>query len=385
MGLIAENWIYLPAFVFVITVLVFIHEYGHYKVARLCGVKVDVFSIGFGKELFGWYDKNGCRWRISAIPFGGYVKFFGDAGVASNAQEEDALNSMSEEDKSVSFHHKKLWQRAAVVFAGPAANYIFAIVALAILYMTLGQAHTPAVANQVVAESAAAEAGIEPGDRILSVNGDKISSFEELRQKVVVGLDEPLLLDIDRGGLPVELTIVPKIVEYKDDSGNVQKIGQLGIRSTEREFKDHSILSATASAVDQTMFVTTATLKGAWQMITGARDSTELSGPLGIIKMSGDAAKRGEDFTGSLLSLFNFMIFVSISLGLINLFPIPMLDGGHLLFYTAEAIRGKPLGEKTMEYGFRIGLTLVLMLMVFATWNDLNKPWIKDFFTGIFS
>lgn len=385
MGLIAENWIYIPAFIFVITVLVFIHEYGHYKVARLCGVKVDVFSIGFGKELFGWYDKNGCRWRVSAIPFGGYVKFFGDAGVASNAQGEEVLNAMSEDDKSVSLHHKKLWQRSAVVFAGPAANYIFAIVALAILYMTLGQAHTPAVANQVVAESAAAEAGIEPGDRILSVNGDEISSFEELRQKVVVGLDEPLLLDIDRGGRPVELTIVPKIVEYKDDSGNVQKIGQLGIRSTEREFKDHNLLSATASAVDQTMFVTTATLKGAWQMITGARDSTELSGPLGIIKMSGDAAKRGDDFTGSLLSLFNFMIFVSISLGLINLFPIPMLDGGHLLFYAVEAIRGKPLGEKTMEYSFRIGLTLVMMLMLFATWNDLNKPWIKDFFTGIFS
>ena len=385
MGLIAENWIYIPAFIFVITVLVFIHEYGHYKVARLCGVKVDVFSIGFGKELFGWYDKNGCRWRISAIPFGGYVKFFGDAGVASNAEGEEVLNAMSEDDKSVSLHHKKLWQRAAVVFAGPAANYIFAILALAILYMTLGQAHTPAVANQVVAESAAAEAGIEPGDRILSVNGDEISSFEELRQKVVVGLDEPLLLDIDRGGRPVELTIVPKIVEFKDDSGNVQKIGQLGIRSNEREFRDHGLLSATASAVDQTMFVTTATLKGAWQMITGARDSTELSGPLGIIKMSGDAAKRGDDFTGSLLSLFNFMIFVSISLGLINLFPIPMLDGGHLLFYAVEAIRGKPLGEKAMEYSFRIGLTLVMMLMLFATWNDLNKPWIKDFFTGIFS
>ncbi len=385
MGMLAENWIYLPAFVVVITVLVFVHEYGHYKIARLCGVKVDVFSIGFGKELFGWYDKNGCRWRISAIPFGGYVKFFGDAGVASNAQEEDALNALSAEDKAVSFHHKKLWQRAAVVFAGPAANYIFAIVALCILYLTLGQAHTPPVANEIVPESAAFEAGLQAGDRITALDGKEISSFEELRQKVVVGLDEPILLDVNRGSVNIQLTITPKVVEFTDGSGNVQKIGQIGIRSTEREFREHGLGSALVSAANQTWFVTTATLKGAWQMITGARDSAELSGPLGIIKMSGDAAKRGDDLFGSFLSLFNFMIFVSISLGLINLFPIPMLDGGHLLFYAVEAVRGKPLGEKSMEYGFRIGLTLVLMLMIFATWNDLNKPWIKDFFTGIFS
>ncbi|WP_148301847.1 RIP metalloprotease RseP [Sneathiella glossodoripedis] len=268
MDLLAENWIYLPAFVVVITVLVFVHEYGHYKIARLCGVKVDVFSIGFGKELFGWYDKNGCRWRISAIPFGGYVKFFGDAGVASNAREEDELNALSAEEKAVSFHHKKLWQRAAVVFAGPAANYLFAIVALCILYLTLGQAHTPAVVNEIVPQSAAEEAGLLPGDRITALDGEEISSFEELRQKVVVGLDEPILLDVNRGGELLELTITPKVVEFKDGSGNVQKIGQIGIRSTQREFREHGLGSALISAADQTWFVTTATLKGAWQMIT---------------------------------------------------------------------------------------------------------------------
>ncbi|MBE7637570.1 RIP metalloprotease RseP [Sneathiella sp. P13V-1] len=383
MEFISENWIYIPAFLIVITVLVFIHEYGHYKVARLCGVKVDVFSIGFGKELYGWYDKNGCRWRISAIPFGGYVKFFGDAGVASNA--DIGLDTLSEEEKRVSFHHKALWQRAAVVFAGPAANYIFAIAALTVLHLSLGQAHTPPIASEVVENSAAFEAGILPGDRVLSVNGDEIESFEQLRQTVVVGLDEPLSLLIDRSGEKVTLEIVPHIVEHKDSDGNVQKIGQLGIRSTEREFKEHSPVSALTSAVDQTWFVTTATLKGAWQMITGARDTKELSGPLGILKMSGDAAKRGSDLTTNALSLFNFMIFVSISLGLINLFPIPMLDGGHLLFYSLEAAMGRPVSEKFMEYGFRIGLTLVLMLMIFATWNDLNKPWVKSFFTGLFS
>ncbi|MFT6559336.1 RIP metalloprotease RseP [Sneathiella sp.] len=386
MDLISEYWIYFPAFVAVITILVFVHEYGHYKIARLCGVKVDVFSIGFGKELFGWYDKNGCRWRISAIPFGGYVKFFGDAGVASNA--ESGLEALSEEEKSVSFHHKKLWQRAAVVAAGPAANYLFAIVALTILFLTLGQAHTPPIATKVIDDSAAMSAGIEPGDRILSVNGEEIDSFEQLRQKVVVGLNEPLNMKIDRGGEIVFLDITPKIVEHVDADGNVQKIGQLGIRSEKREFRQHGLFSAMGSAVDQTWFVTTATLKGAGQMITGARDTKELSGPIGILKMSGDAAKRGSSLSDNLLSLFNFMIFVSISLGLINLFPIPMLDGGHLLFYVIEAIKGKPLGEKYMEFGFRIGLTLVLMLMIFATWNDLNKYLFKDsldFLTGLFS
>ncbi len=383
MGWIAENWVYIPAFLIVITVLVFIHEYGHYKVARLCGVKVDTFSIGFGRELFGWYDKYGCRWRVSAIPFGGYVKFFGDAGVASNAESD--IDALSPEEKKVSFHHKPLWQRAAVVFAGPAANYIFAIVALTAMHFFLGQAHTPPIASEVVENSAAYEAGILPGDRILSVDGDEIDSFEQLRQHVIVGLDEPLKMVIDRSGELVSLNIVPHIVEYKDADGNTQKIGQLGIRSTQREFKDHGPGSALISAVDQTWFVTAATLKGAWQMITGARETKELSGPLGILKMSGDAAKRGQDFTQNALSLFNFMIFVSISLGLINLFPIPMLDGGHLLFYSLEAVLGRPVSEKFMEYGFRIGLTLVLMLMIFATWNDLNKPWVKDFFTGLFS
>ena len=364
MGWIAENWVYIPAFLIVITVLVFIHEYGHYKVARLCGVKVDTFSIGFGRELFGWYDKYGCRWRVSAIPFGGYVKFFGDAGVASNAESD--IDALSPEEQKVSFHHKPLWQRAAVVFAGPAANYIFAIVALTAMHFFLGQAHTPPVASEVVENSAAYEAGILPGDRILSVDGDEIDSFEQLRQHVIVGLDEPLKMVIDRSGELVSLNIVPHIVEYKDADGNTQKIGQLGIRSTQREFKDHGPGSALVSAVDQTWFVTAATLKGAWQMITGARDTQELSGPLGILKMSGDAAKRGQDFTQNALSLFNFMIFVSISLGLINLFPIPMLDGGHLLFYSLEAVLGRPVSEKFMEYGFRIGLTLVLMLMIFA-------------------
>lgn len=383
MDFLVENWIYIPAFLIVITVLVFVHEYGHYKVARLCGVKVDAFAIGFGPEIWGRYDRHGCRWKVCAVPFGGYVKFYGDAGVASDAAED--IDEMSDEEKKVSFHHKSLLQRAAVVVAGPAANFIFAIVAMAILYMALGQAQTPPVAGEVQPDSAAAEAGIEPGDRVLSVNGSAISSFEELRRTVLVGLDEPLKMKVDRGGSIVDLSVTPKIVEEVDADGNVQRIGRLGIVSTGREFVKHGPISALSSAVDQTWFITTATLKGVGQMIVGARDTKELSGPLGILKMSGDAAKRGDDLLDNALSLFNFMIFVSISLGLINLFPVPMLDGGHLAFYAYEAVRGKPPSAKAMEFSFRIGLSLVLMLMVFATWNDINKPWVKDFFTGLFS
>ncbi|MBO0335002.1 RIP metalloprotease RseP [Sneathiella sp. CAU 1612] len=383
MNFLIENWIYIPAFVVVITVLVFVHEYGHYKVARLCGVKVDAFAIGFGPELWGRFDKNGCRWKVCAVPFGGYVKFHGDAGVASDASDE--IDDMSEEEKKVSFHHKSLLQRTAIVFAGPAANFIFAIVAMAILFMALGQAQTPPVAGDVLAESAAAEAGIEPGDRVLSVNGAAISSFEELRRTVLVGLDEPLLMKLDRGGRTVDVSVRPHIVEEIDADGNVQRIGRLGIVSTGREFVKHGPISALTSAVDQTWFITTATLKGVGQMISGTRDTKELSGPLGILKMSGDAAKRGEGLLDNALSLFNFMIFVSISLGLINLFPVPMLDGGHLVFYAYEAVRGKPPSAKAMDFSFRIGLSLVLMLMIFATWNDINKPWVKDFFTGLFS
>ncbi len=383
MDFLINNWIYIPAFVVVITVLVFVHEYGHYKIARICGVRVDAFSIGFGPELWGRYDKNGCRWKVCAVPFGGYVKFHGDAGVASDASPE--IEGMSEEEKKVSFHYKPLYQRAAVVIAGPAANFIFAIVALAILFMSLGQAQTPPVAGEVVANSAAEAAGIEAGDRILSIDGKEISSFEQLRRTVLVGLDEPLQMKIDRNGSIIDLPVTPKIIEQTDRDGNTHKIGQLGIKSQGREFVKHGPISAVTSAIDQTWFITTATLKGVGQMISGARDTKELTGPLGILKMSGDAAKRGEDMTDRALSLFNFMIFVSISLGLINLFPVPMLDGGHLVFYAYEAIRGKPLNAKAMEYSFRIGLSLVLMLMVFATWNDINKPWIKDFFTGLFS
>lgn len=383
MNFVIDNWIYIPAFVVVITVLVFVHEYGHYKIARLCGVKVDAFAIGFGPELWGRFDKHGCRWKICAVPFGGYVKFHGDAGVASDAVAD--IDDMTDEEKKVSFHHKSLLQRAAVVVAGPAANFIFAIVAMAFLFMVLGQAQTPPVAGEIKPGSAAAEAGIETGDRVLSVDGVKIDSFEELRRTVLVGLDEPLKMKIDRAGQVIDLSVVPHIVEEVDQDGNVQKIGQLGIVSTGREFVKHGPVSALGSAVDQTWFITTATLKGVGQMISGTRDVGELSGPLGILKMSGDAAKRGEDLTDKALSLFNFMIFVSISLGLINLFPIPMLDGGHLAFYIYEAIRGKPASAKAMEFSFRIGLSLVLMLMVFATWNDVNKPWVKDFFTGLFS
>lgn len=374
---ITDYWRIIPAFIAVITVVVFVHEYGHYIVGRWCGVRANVFSIGFGKELFGWTDKNNCRWKVCAIPVGGYVKFAGDAGAASNpAQNQD---EMSAAEKAESFHHKSLPRRAAVVFAGPLANYLFAIAALALLFIFLGQAHTPPVASEVVPQSAAAAAGFKPGDRVLAVDGGKINSFEELRQIVMVGLDDPLDMIVSRDGAEVHLSVTPKIIEMKDNEGNIHRIGQLGIRSTKKEFREHNLLSAVGAAVNQTIFITKASLTGIGQMISGARDASELTGPIGIIKMSGDAAKRGETLAENLLNLFDFMILISISLGFINLLPIPVLDGGHLLFYLIEAVRGKPLSEKATDFSFRIGLTLVLMLMVFATWNDLGKMWMGIF------
>ncbi|SLN54045.1 RIP metalloprotease RseP [Oceanibacterium hippocampi] len=377
MDILAGIWNYAAPFLVVLTVLVFVHELGHYLVARWCGVRVEVFSIGFGSELFGWNDKAGTRWKISWIPFGGYVKFFGDADAASTPGAE--TGSMSAEERAESFHHKPLHQRAAVVVAGPAANFLFAIVVLAGMFSIYGQPYTPPVVAGVVPGSAADAAGFQPGDRVLEVNGSEVQRFEQLRQVVMVGLEAPLDMLVSRNGASLHLEARPQIVEIDDGSGNMQRIGRLGIQSGEPEFARHDPLTAIWQAVKETGFVTTATLQGVGQMISGARDASELSGPVGIVRMSGQAAEYG------VLALVNFMVFLSISLGLINLFPIPMLDGGHLLFYAIEAIRGKPLGERSMEYGFRIGLFMVLSLMAFATWQDVAKLSVGTFLSGLFS
>lgn len=356
-------WTHGGAFLVVLTVLVFVHEFGHYYVARLNGVRVEVFSIGFGPEIWGFNDRAGTRWKISALPLGGYVRMFGDADAASRPGE--AVAEMTPEERAVSLHHKTLGQRAAVVAAGPVANFIFAIVVLSGLFMIYGQPFTPPTIEQVVAGSAAEAAGLRAGDRVLELGGHKIERFEDLMQTVAESPDQPLPITLKRGEETLSLTVTPRAVESVDPFGTKHRIGQLGIIRGADEYHRRGPLTAVVEAVKETYALVAGTLDAVRQMIIGVRGTEELGGPLRIAQMSGQVAESG------IISVIWFMTLLSINLGLINLFPIPMLDGGHLLFYGLEALRGRPLGERAQEYGFRIGLALVLSLMIFATWNDL--------------
>jgi len=350
-------------FVVVLTVLVFVHEFGHYFIARRNGVKVEIFSIGFGPELFGWWDRAGTRWKFSTIPLGGYVKMFGDSD-ASSGLPIAGLDLLSAADRDVSFQCKRLDQRAAIVAGGPLANFIFAIVVLALLFMTYGQPFTPAEVGQVTPGSAAEAGGMDPGDTIVSIDQRSIERFEDVQQVVRLNPDVPMTIVVRRAGGLVTLKVTPSRVEETDRMGRHQ-IGQLGIRGGGTKYVRRNPASAVTRAVGETWNLSATTLEALWQMVIGTRSADELGGPLRIAQLSGEVIQLG---VGPLLWL---MAVLSVNLGLINLFPVPVLDGGHLLFYAAEAIRGKPLGQRAQEYGFRLGLALVLTLMVFATWNDL--------------
>ena len=360
----------LVPFLILLTVLVFFHELGHYLVARRNGVRVEVFSIGFGPELFGWSDRAGTRWKFSAIPLGGYVKMFGDADPASMPGEH--LQQMTEAEKAVSFHHKRLWQRVAVVAAGPIANFVLAIVILTIIIAIRGQQFSPPDVGQVVPNSAAEAAGIKPGDVVTAIDGQPIDRFEAIQRIVEVNTGTPLALVVKRGEQQLTLRVTPKVMVETDRLGFTHRIARLGIGRKGVDFIQRNPVSALWYAIDESWYLTAGTLKAVWQMIIGLRSSDELSGPIGIFQLSGAVAQEG------IIALMGLAAILSINLGLINLFPIPVLDGGHLLFYAAEAIRGKPLSQRAQEYGFRLGLALVFMLMVFATWNDLvriSKSW----------
>jgi regulator of sigma E protease len=366
---------YILPFLVVLTVLVFVHEMGHYLVARRNGVKIEVFSIGFGPELFGWYDSHGTRWRVSGIPFGGYVKMFGDADAASTPGED--LATMNEAERAVSFHHKTLGQRAAILFAGPAANFLFAIIVLAGLFMTFGEPYTSPEVSLVVPDSAAAAAGIQPHDVFVSVDGQTVNRFEDLSQAVMLNTGTPMAITLLRDGKEVSLSVTPKVTEIVDRFGNHNRMGVLGVQSNHVNYTRRGPLGAIWEAGKSTWDMSIGTLRGLGQMISGARSTDEIGGPLRIAKMSGEVAQGG---IGPILS---FMAILSVNLGLINLFPIPVLDGGHLLFYAAEALLGRPLGRRTQEVGFRVGLALVLTLMVFATWNDLGQLKIISFLKSL--
>ncbi|NVJ93679.1 MAG: RIP metalloprotease RseP [Methylocystaceae bacterium] len=364
------------AFIFALSVLVFFHELGHYWVAKRNGVKVEVFSIGFGPELFGWNDKSDTRWKICLMPFGGYVKMFGDSDAASSGVDE-SVRAFSEEEKAVSFFYKPLRARAAIVAAGPIANFILAAVLFALLYMAVGVPEKfYAGIGEVVADSAAAQAGLEKGDRILSINGTSLDTFDDLRNIVMENPGVDLQTVVLRNGRELQIVITPKEAEVGGKT-----VGLLGVRpdADQAEYIKYNPAKAVWMGVERTYDLSAQILSHLGTLISGGGSMKDLGGPLRIAQVSGDAAKSGFD------SLIYLMAVLSVNLGLINLFPIPMLDGGHLVFYAAEAIRGKPLSEKAQEYGFRLGLTLVLGLMVFATWNDLVQLKVFDFVKQLFT
>lgn len=360
----------LLSFLAVISIIVFVHEFGHYIVARLCGVRIEVFSIGFGKEIYGWTSrKTGTRWKISVLPLGGYVKMFGDASAAStpNAQK---MEQMTEEERKISFHHQPLFRKTLIVAAGPIFNFLLTIAIFTSLVFTYGIVSSEPVVGSVLEGSAAEEAGLKVGDRFLKIDGVSIEKFQDIPTLIATNLGEPISVDLLRSQRVITLSITPKITEVKDTFGNKIKVARIGVSSPKLTIEDMGLGGAIATAVDQTWKICVATLKVLGQLITGHRDPAELKGPVGIAHMSGQATESGAG------TFIWFIAMLSANLGLVNLLPIPMLDGGHLLYYAIEAIRGRPLAQKVQEIGFRIGTAALAMLMAFTLINDI---------TGVFS
>lgn len=354
----------LAVFIPVISIIVFIHEFGHYFVARRCGVKVDAFAIGFGKEIWGWNDRSGTRWKICWLPFGGYVKMYGDINPAS--APDPNMKNLPEEEKEKTFHFKSLPQKAAIVAAGPVANFIFTIIIITFFYSYYGKTDSPTQVGDIVEGSAAAEAGLLPGDIILSVDGESVESFSDIARIISLNTGVSTAITLSRDEVTLQKEITPKVVTVKDALGNEVKVGQIGIRAMEGNYKKLGIGESAIEAVKETYFICTGTLKALGQMVTGQRGVEDLGGPIRIAKYSGQASKQG------LAVVVWLMALISANLGLINLFPIPALDGGHLLYYILEGVRGRPLAEKFQEYGFRFGIAFIIALALFATFNDIR-------------
>lgn len=359
---------YIVPFLFVLTIVVFFHELGHFLVARWAGVKVLTFSLGFGPELVGFNDRHGTRWKISAIPLGGYVKFFGDDTEASTPAAA-TLATMTAEEREGSFHHKSVAKRAAIVAAGPFANFILAIVIFTCLFTFFGKPSTSARVDKVEANSAAAAAGFQVGDIVTTIDGTAIGSFSDMQRIVSIHAGDNLTFTVKRGDSTVQLHGTPELREVKDPFGNAHRMGVLGItRATapgDAVTERVDPVTALGLGVKETWFVIDRTLAYIGGIFTGREAADQVGGPLRIAQISGQVATIG------VAALIHLAAVLSISIGLLNLFPVPLLDGGHLLFYAVEAIRGRPLSERAQEMGFRIGLGLVLMLMVFATYNDI--------------
>lgn len=395
------------AFLILLMIIVFFHEYGHFSVARMLGVRVDVFSIGFGKPLLRWTDRKGTEWRISMLPLGGYVKFFGDLNAASQGpaeaerkpvttqfpapgEKEKIEGGMTAEERKVCFHFKPLWRRAAIVAAGPVANFILAVVIFAALFMSFGRSVTEPIVAGVVEESPAAEAGFIPGDRILSINGRDVESFSQLIDAVLVSGGSEMRVEVERDGQNLLLSVSPERVEGEDRFGNKIERWQLGIsgpRGVEyTTFQTYGPLEALVEGVRELGRILSLTINFLGKIILGQEDASQLAGPIKMAQYAGQSVMSGFDdsayreppglglkLKASIVNFISIAAFVSVSIGFLNLLPVPVLDGGHLLYYAYEAVAGKPLGARAQAIGFRLGFVLLASLMIFVTWNDINN------------
>lgn len=363
---------YVIPFIVVLGILVFMHEFGHYLMAKLSGVKVEAFSIGFGKQLWGFTDKSGTKWKISAIPLGGYCQFLGDGDASSSTSE---VKDLTEEEKKMAFPFQPPLKKLLISVAGPAANYIFAIAIFACVLFFIGKIEFPAVVGDVIPNSAAAQAGIMPKDKIVSINGHKIEYFGDISREIELNTNEKISIEVERNGkiiqksFPLKTLSMAEVTGDKTQDAKKQTRPMLGVKSI-NTFDVKKIqmgfFESIADASEQVWDITVVTLRGVGQMITGKRGAEDVGGVLRIAEMSGDITKDQ-----GVLSLFLFMAMLSVNLGLINLFPIPLLDGGHVVIYLLEMTFGRELNQKVKDGLFRVGFALLISLMIFATWNDI--------------
>lgn len=359
----------LVPFLFVLTVVVFVHEMGHYLVGRACGIGVNAFSIGFGPELFGFNDRRGTRWKLCAIPLGGYVKFVGDMNASSSQPGAEDMAALSEEQRKVAFHTQPLWKRAATVFAGPLFNFLLTIAVFAVLFAIHGRYVAEPMVATVNPGSPAAVAGIEPGDRFLSVNGEKVETFADVQRLVSGRAGDPLTFVMLRDGAEVSLVATPQPMEQEDALGNKIKVAVIGVVNNEElgqpRLITYSPAGAVKAAVEETGHIIERTGQFLTRFAVGREDKCQLGGPVKIAGMSAQAARLGFDWLVQLVAL------LSVGIGILNLLPIPPLDGGHLMFYGIEAVIRRPVSERMMEAAYRTGMFLVLAFMGFVFWNDL--------------
>ncbi|MCC0035573.1 MAG: RIP metalloprotease RseP [Hoeflea sp.] len=359
----------LPPFLLVLTIVVFFHELGHYLVGRWCGIKADVFSVGFGPELIGRTDSNGTRWKLSLIPLGGYVKFRGDENATSLPTGSGTV-ALSDEEREGSFPGAALWRRAATVAAGPVANFILAIAIFAVMFSVNGRVIADPVVAQVQPGSAAEAAGILAGDRFVAIDGVEVEIFDDVQRYVSVRPEVPITVTLDRQGKMVDVTLTPARTEISDSFGNKMEVGRIGVVTNNDagnfRVREYGPLEAVGEGVAQSWYIVTRTVDYIGNILTGREKADQLGGPIRVAKYSKDMSTLG---IGALIQL---AAVLSVSIGLLNLMPVPMLDGGHLVFYAIEAVRGRPPGEVAQEWAYRFGLSVVLALMLFATWNDVS-------------